>query len=223
MQTLYHHPSCPLSKQIRIYLKEFEVEFSMIKEDYWHKRQEFLLVNPASTLPVLTIDKPQCTMIGVNSIVEYMIETYDEFFLMPKDPVKRTAIRNYIDWFNSKFYREVSKILIDEKIIRLLMKSGQPRSNFIIAAKSNLRNHLTFLTNLLKEYSYIGSDKLSIADIAAAAHLSIVDYFGEINWNSWPLVKEWYAIIKSRPSFQPILHDSIPGFTPSKSYKNLDF
>ncbi len=223
MQTLYHHQLCPLSRQIRVLLKEFNIEFSLIREDYWQRRQEFLMINPASTTPVLALDSNEYTLIGNYPIIEYMQETYDNFYFMPASPIERGEVRKYISWFNDKFYREVSKILLDEKMIRLLMRIGEPRTEFIRAAKVNLTQHFRFLNQALENNSYIVSEKITCADIAAAAHISVIDYFGEINWDSWTLIKQWYSVIKSRPSFQLILQDRIPGFNPPKDYSNLDF
>lgn len=223
MQTLYHHPTCPFSRQVRIYLKEFNVEFSVVKEDYWARRAEFLQINPAANLPVLHLGEENRNLVGIYAIIEYFIDAQENFYFMPQDHLERAEIRKYVQWFNEKFYREVSKILVEEKIIRLLMRKGQPRSNFITAAKSNLNQHFKFLTNLLEQNTYIVSEKISCADIAAAAHISIVDYFGEINWDRWGVIKEWYSIIKSRPSFQALLQDRIPGFPPSMDYSKLDF
>lgn len=222
MQILYHYPLCPLSRQARIYLKEFGQECSLAQEAYWKRRDEFIKINPAGTVPVLKLNAEN-DIIGIYAITEYFSENQEDFYLMPEDKLERAKIRYYISWFNEKFNREVSKIFIDEKIIRLLMNSGEPRSNFIMIAKSNLIQHLKFLTNLLEQNTYIISDKITCVDIVAASHISIIDYFGEINWDRWNLLKEWYSIIKSRPSFQPVLQDYIPGFPPAKDYANLDF
>ena len=83
--------------------------------------------------------------------------------------------------------------------------------------------HLDFLSSLLAKNTYIVSERISCADIVAACHISTVDYFGEINWEKWGVIKEWYAVIKSRPSFQPILQDRMAGFTPPEEYSSLDF
>lgn len=223
MQTLYHYPICPLSRQIRVYLKELDVKYNLIKEDYWMKRKDFVRINPASNLPVLVLDIPAYNLVGTYSIIEYLTETYENFHFMPSDAIMKAETRRYINWFNDKFYCEVSKVLLNEKIIRLLMRTGEPRSNFIRAAKANLTQHFKFLSHILENSTYIASEQISCADIAAAAHISIIDYFGEINWDSWGIIKQWYSIIKSRPSFQPILQDRIAGFPPSKDYADLDF
>ena len=61
------------------------------------------------------------------------------------------------------------------------------------------------------------------ADLIAAAHLSVMDYFGEMPWASFPALKAWYAPIKSRPSFRPLLSDRFPGVAPPVHYADLDF
>ncbi len=223
MQLLYHHPVCPLSRQARIYLTEFNKEFRLVKEGYGSKEGLLIKLNPIGELPILHLDSIDYYLVGIYSIIEYMLDTQENFYFMPQDVMDRAEVRKYINWFNSKFYREVSKILVNEKIIRLLMHQGAPRSNYIMLAKSNLSKHFNFLTNLLEKNTYIMSEKISCADIAAAAHISVIDYLGEINWDSWVTLKEWYSIIKSRPAFQPILQDRIAGFLPSRDYSNLDF
>lgn len=223
MLTLYHHPICPLSRQIRVFLKELDTEFTLVKEDYWLRRKEFIEINPAGSLPVIEIDNFLPTLVGNYSIIEYMVEKFDNFYFMPKQIEERILVRKYISWFNDKFYREVSKILIDEKMIRLLMHVGGPRSAFIRAAKANLNQHFKLVSDYLEKRSYIALEKLSCADIVAASHISVIDYFGEINWESWPLIKEWYSIIKSRPAFQTILKDRVAGFIPPIHYGDLDF
>ena len=223
MLTLYHHPACPLSRQIRVLLKESDAEFSVVKEDYWLRRKEFVQINPAGNVPVIEVDKFTPILVGNYSIIEYMSESFEDFYFMPKSIDERIEVRKSITWFNDKFYREVSKILVDEKMIRLLMRVGEPRSSFIRAAKANLNHHFKLLSESLEKKPYIALEKISCADIVAASHISIVDYFGEINWDSWPLIKEWYSIIKSRPAFQVILKDRIAGFAPPSYYSVLDF
>lgn len=223
MLTLYHHPMCPLSRQVRVLLKELVLEFGMIKEEYWLRRREFTQVSPASTLPVIKLPNSEAGIVGIYPVIEYINDTNQNFHLMPESPEEKSKVRKYLSWFNEKFYREVTKIYIDEKMIRLLMRTGAPRTNFLKAGKDNLNNHLKFLSACLENNSYLVSEKISCADIAAAAHISVVDYFGEITWDIWPIVKHWYSIIKSRPSFRPLLLDHMPGFTPHKTYADLDF
>jgi len=222
MRKLYHYPICPLSRQIRIYLKELDLTFSTIKEDFWQKRKEFLKLNPASNVPVLE-ESFGLIVVGVYPIIEYLNDKYPKFNFFDEETDIKCEIRRLLFWFNDKFYHEVTRIIITEKVIRLMSHAGGPRTEFLKISKNYLTNHLHYLSKLLDTKPFIASDSLSCADIAAAAHLSIIDYFGEINWDTWPNIRHWYSILISRPSFRPLLQDTIPGFTPSSSYADLDF
>lgn len=221
--TLHHHPICPLSRQVRVLLEEFQLDYQLIKQDYWLRQAELVSLNPNGNLPIMEIDKFTPILVGNYCIIEYLTVKLTNFFLMPISLNEQIEVRKNISWFNDKFYREVSKILIDEKMIRLLMRAGEPRTNFIRAAKANLHQHFKLLSQELEKKSYIALDQISCADIAAAAHISVIDYFGEINWDIWPNIKEWYLIIKSRPAWQKLLKDQIAGFPPPAHYRELDF
>ena len=71
--------------------------------------------------------------------------------------------------------------------------------------------------------NWLAGDRLTYADLAAAAHLSCVDYLGDAQWDENETAKTWYARIKSRPSFRPLLAERLPGMTPSPTYADLDF
>lgn len=222
MKRLYHYPICPLSRQIRVSLRELNISFTMIKEDYWQRSKDFLVINPAGTLPVL--EEPfGLNVSGIYPIIEYLQEKYPSFNLMDEEVDNKVEIRRLLSWFNEKFYSEVTKILIDEKIIRLMLRAGGPKTEHIRIAKSNLIHHLNYMNSLLNRRGFIALDALSMADIAASAHISVVDYFGEINWDNWPQIHNWYSVLKSRPSFRPLLQDKIAGFNPPSNYSDLDF
>lgn len=223
MIALYHHPICPFSRQARVYLKEIDQDFTQIKEDYWRRRKDFIDMNPAGNLPVINLGNGS-KIVGIYAIAEYIAEQYaGKFFFMPEDVILKAEVRRLLNWFNEKFYRDVTKVVIDEKMIRLMMRAGSPRTDFLKMAKSNSAQHLEYLSNLLRYKNYLVNEKISCADIAASCHISVLDYFGEINWSLWPEIKEWYSVIKSRPSFRNILNDTIPGFMPPPHYLLLDF
>lgn len=222
MRKLYHYPICPLSRQIRVLLKEVDAPFTMIKEDYWQRDATFLSLNPAGTLPVLH-ETFELIIAGIYPVIEYLNENYPCFNFAADDVINKCEIRRLLSWFNEKFYQEVTKIIIDEKIVRPSCQLEGPRTAFLRAAKSNLTHHLTYISSLLETRSFLAANSLSCADIAASCHISVLDYFGEINWDKWLVVRHWYAIIKSRPSFRSLLQDSIPGFPPPACYIDLDF
>lgn len=222
MQILYHYPLCPMSRQARLILKELGVNFSLSKEDFWNRSQQLLKFNPAGELPIL-VEPFDIVIAGIYPLIEYLNAKYRDFHFMGEDDLTGVEIRRLLHWFNNKFHIEVTKIFIDEKLIRLLKNTGSPRTDFIRAAKTNLAHHLSYISYLLRDRSWIGGDNISFADFAAASHISVIDYFGEIIWEQYPEVKQWYSLIKSRPSFRQFLQDNIAGFAPPKHYQDLDF
>lgn len=221
MHILYHYPLCPMSRQARVILKEANINYNLIKEDYWHRSDQILKFNPAGELPIL-VEPFDIVIAGIYPVIEYINDFTNNSF-MSADSVESAEIRRMISWYNQKFYPEVTKIFMNEKIIRLLKNAGAPKTEFIRIAKTNLSQHLQYTSYILRNRAYVGSESFSAADIAAAAHLSVIDYFGEIIWEQYPIIKEWYSLIKSRPSFRSILQDSIAGFIPPKHYNDLDF
>ena len=143
--------------------------------------------------------------------------------LMPEEVDYKAEVRRMMYWFNNKFYKEVTNYIVQEKIIRPMQTNEAPRTDLLRAAKINLKYHLRYITSLIEQRGYIGGDMFSVADIVAACHISILDYFNEIFWDQYVALKEWYLIIKSRPSFRPILNDTFRGIGPSQQYKALDF
>ena len=128
-----------------------------------------------------------------------------------------------VAWFDVKFQREVTANLIGEKILKRFMRRGQPDSRAIRAGKTNIHTHLDYIGWLTERRTWLAGDHFSLADIAAGAHLSAVDYLGDVPWDEHEASKIWYARIKSRPSFRAILADHIPGAPPPRHYADLDF
>lgn len=226
---LLHHPFCPHSRFARLALAEYRAAFELADEDVRKRRPEFLELNPAGTTPVLIDGKFPVSGAGV--IAEYLDETHGanlgEHRLLPADPKARAEVRRIANWFHDKFFVEVSEPLAREKISKLRLSSaeggGPPDSSALQAAKKNIRYHLQYIGWLLKTRSWLATEKLSFADLAAAAHLSVADYLGDVPWDEDENARNWYAKMKSRPGFRPLLADLVPGLPPSKVYADLDF
>ena len=227
--TLIHHTFCPFSRAIRISFGEYGLGAEFIEERVWERRREFLAVNPAGTLPVLL--DGETTVCGIRAIGEYLDETRGEGLgdrrLMPASPPARAEVRRLLDWFDIKFNEEVTVYLATEKIYKRTMRpeqgGGAPEAGLIRAASSNIRYHLHYIGYLTARRRWLSGERFSLADIAAAAHLSIADYLGNVPWDSYGEAKEWYARVKSRPAFRPLLVDHVPGMPPSSTYVDLDF
>lgn len=226
---LIHHRLCPHSRFVRVALSEYGLAAELVEEPVWERREAFLTLNPAGTTPVL-IDR-ELRVCGATVVAEYLDESYGadqgERRLMPLDIPARAEVRRLVGWFEEKFASEVTGYLVQEKVFKRHLPvadgGGPPDSGAIRAARSNIRYHLDYVGWLLRERNWLAGKRMSFADIAAAAHLSVADYLGDVPWHENEAAKNWYARMKSRPSFRPLLGDSLPGMTPSPSYANLDF
>jgi glutathione S-transferase len=222
MRTLYHLWLSPHSRKVRFALKEKSLPFDMKVEKVWERRPEFLALNPAGTVPVL-VDDDGTAVADSSVICEYLEEVYPERKLIDGSPAERAEIRRLVAWFDLKFGREVSENLVGEKMMKRFLGRGEPNSAAIRAGHFNIQYHLDYIGYLTERRRYLAGESFSLADIAAAAHLSTVDYVGDVPWEAYPPAKDWYARIKSRPAFRPLLADHIPGAPPPKHYADLDF
>jgi glutathione S-transferase len=202
----------------------------MIEERVWERREEFLMLNPAATTPVLVVEGYP-PVPGAFTIAEFLDETRGpdmfERRLMPTEPGRRVEVRRLAAWFNDKFFTEVSGPLVTERFYKRHMRieqgGGPPDTDAIRAARINVRYHLAYIGWLVRTRDWLAGERLTFADLAAAAHLSAVDYLGDVPWSEDEAAKNWYARVKSRPSFRAILAETWPGLAPAPSYANLDF
>lgn len=222
MPSLLHLPLDPFSRKIRIVLGEKKITALLAAEPIWERRHEFLSINPAGTVPVF-IEDDGTTISTSQAIAEYLEETSKEPALIFGTALQRAEIRRLCNWFDVKFNTEVTEYLLGEKIMKRFLGLGEPSSETIRAGYANIDTHLGYIEYLAEQRAWLAGENFSLADITAASHISCIDYLGDIAWEDYQQAKQWYARIKSRPSFRPLLQDLIPGTQPPAHYKNLDF
>jgi glutathione S-transferase len=230
MLTLFHHPLAASCRYVRLSCAEYGEELQLIDEKPWLRRPELLEMNPAGTLPVL-LAEGDTPIVGAGVIAEYLDETRGALMrerrLYGDDPFMRAEIRRLVDWYLVKTDNEVTRHLVRERAFKPLMTSmqggGSPDSAAIRAARANVKPHLKYTNWLAGTRDWLAGDRLSYADLAAAAALSVLDYLGEVPWEDYRAARDWYGRIKSRPSFRPLLADRAPGLSPVSHYADLDF
>lgn len=227
MPTLVHFALDPFSRRMRLALAEYGVPVELIDEEPWDPSPDIYELNPAGTIPVYLEDvtSPVC---GVEAISEFLEETRNQrTSLIPGDAFERAEVRRLTGWFDTKFYAEVTEPVITEKVIKRFLPREQGGGGMdtvrVRQAMTRLREHLDYIGHLADHRVWLAGDQLSLADLAAAAHISSVDYFGDIPWTEFPVAKSWYQRMKSRPSFRPLLADTIRGMAPGPHYADLDF
>lgn len=221
MHRLYHVPLSPFCRKVRLCLAEKKIEVELTQEKYWERDSDFMRRNPAGKVPVLKMDG--MTMAESSAICEYIEETNPAPPLMPSDPKERYEVRRLVSWFDDKFHNEVTSKLLYERVNKKITKEGYPDSGNVKSGARAIKYHLDYMGWLLDERRWLAGDAMTLADFAAAAHLSALDYISDVDWNRVPAVKDWYAKIKSRPAFRGLLADHVPGFPPPVHYADLDF
>ena len=228
MIKLYHFPLCPFSRRIRLLLSESNLDFELLYEIPWDRRPEFLALNPAGTLPVI-IDENDKNISGIYSITEYIEEilSLNKSNFIFGDIYNKSEIRRIMEWFDVKFNAEVTQLILKEMVNKFYINKsdggGSPNMEIIRIAQENMIYHLDYISYLSESRGWLAGDRISEADFAVAAHLSCLDYLNKVPWDKADSVKNWYARIKSRPSFSNLLKDELSGFITPAHYADLDF
>ena len=220
MRKLYHLWLHPYSRKVRLVLAEKNLDFELQIEKIWERRTDFLAMNPAGDVPVL-VEQDGTTLANSQVICEYLEEVYPEVNILGHDPVQRAETRRLVSWFDVKFNREVSENLVGEKLMKRYLKLGEPNGPSIRAGHANIHYHLDYIGFLTEKRKWLAGDQFSLADIAAAAHLSAIDYIGDVPWEQHHAARAWFDKMRERKSYKPLLEDRIPGFDPVSEYERV--
>jgi glutathione S-transferase len=225
MRTLFHYPLCPFSRKVRFVLGEKKLDFTLQNEPIWKKQEEFLDLNPAGQVPVFidSLNDETFCLSESQAILEYLEESYPETSLRPDSIKGRAEMRRLCHYIDGKFYTDVIHKVVYEKTLKRLMGEGGPDSRHLRDGTQALLPFLDYFSWLLEKRHWLAGDTLTLADFTLAAHLSCLDYMGNVPWEKYPEVKEWYVRLKSRPSFKPLLADTVAGIVLSSNYRDLDF
>ena len=223
MWHLHQFPLCPYSRKVRFLMAEKGITYELVRESPWETRDEFLDLNPAGTTPVLVADDGNAVLADSQAICEYFEETVEQFALISGSALSRAEVRRLVAWLDQIFYRDVVAPLLNERMIKRIVSRTSPDAGALRDAMRKANTHMDYMDYLLDHRSWLAGGTLSLADITAAAHISVADYLGGIDWEGHQPTKRWYAGIKSRPSFRPLLAERMEIVTPPKYYDQPDF
>jgi glutathione S-transferase len=223
MWQLYQFPLCPFSRKVRILLGEKGVGYELVRESPWNRRDEFLDMNPSGQTPVMTEPDRGVLLIDSMAICEYFEETIDKAAMISGTAVNRAEIRRLVAWFDTQFYPDVTAPLLYERMEKRLIHKAAPDSKVLREAMKAAVRHLDYTDYLLDHRNWLGGATMSLADLAAAAQISVTDYLGGIDWKDHEQTARWYRGFKSRPSFRPLLSERMETISPPPHYDDLDF
>ncbi len=204
-------------------LSEKGVAHELVRESPWLKRDEFVDLNPAAQTPVLVENEKGTVLTDSQAICEYFEETVERSSLIPGTAINRAEVRRVIAWLDDKLYGEVVSSTIEERMRKRLVSRDPPDTRVLRDAMKIANGHLDYLDYLLDHRRWIAGPVLTLADLAAAAHLSVADYLGGLDWRGHKQTTDWYAVIKSRPSFRPLLSERMEVIAPPAHYDKVDF
>lgn len=223
MWQLYQFPLCPFSRKVRLVLAEKGVAHELVRESPWARRDEFADLNPAGETPVLVEEQKGLVLIDSAAICEYFEETVDRAPMIPGTAANRAEVRRLVSWFDGKLHREVVGPLMEERMRKRLVSRDAPDTRVLREAMKIANGHLDYIDYLLDHRRWLAGPVLSLADLAAAAQLSVADYLGGIDWRGHKQTADWYMVMKSRPSFRPFLTERMEVITPPAHYDKVDF
>lgn len=222
MWQLYQFPLCPFSRKVRFLLAEKAVDYTPLLEHPWAHRTAFLNLNPAAQTPVMQGPNGEI-LVDSGAICEFFEETIERPPLLGASAAERAEVRRLVAWFDQKFHAEVGWLLLSERMYKRLVWRTAPDAQALRQASRAVDLHLDYIDYLLDHRRWLGGQVFGMADIAAAAHISIADYLNGIDWTAHKQAKIWYSAIKSRPSFRPLLAERMDGVNPPPHYDKLDF
>jgi len=222
MWQLYQFPLCPFSRKVRLLLGEKGVGYEPVRESPWLRRDEFLDLNPTGQVPVMADTERGVTLIDSSVICEFFEETVNKAPMLNGTATDRAEIRRLTIWFDTNFYAEITAPLLHERMLKRIVYKQSPDGQALRSAMKAAVNHLDYIDYLLDHRTWLAGPTMSLADLAAAAQISIADYLGGIDWKSHEQAKGWYVRMKSRPSFRPLLSERMEGIPPPADYEKLD-
>lgn len=222
MWQLFQFPLCPFSRKVRLLLGEKGVGYDLVRESPWSRRDEFIDLNPAGQTPVM-VHSDGTVLIDSHAICEYFEETVEKGPMIVGPAVARAEIRRLVHWFDERFYGEVVGPLMRERMTKRLVHRQSPDGGLLREAMKQANAHLDYVDWLLDQRRWMGGPQLSLADLAAAAQLSVADYLGGIDWRGHEQTRAWYSVMKSRPAFRPLLSERMEVITPPQHYDKPDF
>lgn len=222
MWQLYQFPLCPFSRKVRLLMSEKGVGYELWRENPWEGRDEFFAMNPAGRTPVLHDPDKGLTLSDSRAICEYFEETVDKNPMIGGTAMQRAEIRRLVALFDEVFFADVTGPLLLERMKKRLVTREAPSSTSLRESMRLAHEHLYYIDYLIDHRPWLAGSTLSLADLTAAAQISVADYLGGIDWSSHEQARSWYLVLKSRPSFRPLLSERMEVIHPPSHYAEVD-
>ncbi len=201
---------------------EKNIAYELVREDPWAASDMFFNLNPAGRTPVLVDAEREIVISDSRAIAEYFEETVDTAPMINGTATGRAEIRRLVALFDENFYADVTAPLLSERMKKRIVLRQPPDSKVLRVAMKLAHGHLDYMDWLIDNRPWLAGSTMSMADLAAAAQISVADYLGGIDWTGHEQTRGWYAVFKSRPSFRPLLTERMDVIKPPAHYALVD-
>jgi glutathione S-transferase len=150
--------------------------------------------DPSQHLPIF-FDQDGSRVCGLWAIVDHLEGNYPDYPMTPEEPNARAESLRLLDWAMGPFLDHVTRRIVYEKAAQRFTGTSlgrAPDMEVIRRGRETLKAELVQLGATAEKNGYLASRECSLGDLAIAAHLSALDYFGEIPWAEFPATAEWY-------------------------------
>jgi RNA polymerase-associated protein len=190
--TLYANPKDLVSHQVRIVLREKDIQAEFVAVDPAQIAGSLFEINPYGTLPTL-VDR-DLVLYDIRIILEYLDERFPHPPLLPVYPILRAEARRMLYRFEKDWYPLLNRLLKEEGAAAELQT----------AKKELIALFMDMAENLINK-NYLLNEEFSLVDCCFAPLLWRLSKIGiKLPKQAKPLVDYAHKIFK-RPAFQSSL------------------
>jgi len=190
MLKFYYNRLSPYARRVWLTLLEKNIPFEAIVVELNgdQLQPEFLAINPFHHIPVVVDDGVR--VIESLAIMDYLEAKYPTPPLLPKEPTALATVR---------MAQMVTNNELSPHVLPLFYESED--SPQVIKARQEIDKVLKFLTELLDNSPFFGSQELTQGDIIVGNSVSILLGLG-ISLNNYPSLSAWYHRLMQREAWQ---------------------
>lgn len=222
MWHIFQFPLCPFSRKVRLLMAEKGIAYELQTTRPWEGEDRLFQMNPAGRTPVVHETGKNIVLADSRAICEYFEETVERGALISGTSQQRAEIRRLIAMFDENFFLDVTAPLLQEKMKKRLVLRQSPDARLLRDAMRLAHDYLDYIDYLIDNRPWLAGSTMTLADLAAAAQISVADYLGGLDWSSHEQARGWYLVMKSRPSFRPLLSERMEVIQPPSHYGEVD-
>ena len=222
MWRLYQFRLCPFSRKVRILFSEKGVPYELCEVLPWDNDPTYRQLNHTGRTPTMCDSERGTVLADIRAICEFIEETVPGNSMMLVSAEQRAEVRRLVAWFDEQFYVQVTGPLLRVRLIAPAMPDNDRDKASLADAQRHAEVYLDEVGFLLDNRTWLAGPTLSLADLAAAAQISVADYLGGVDWSGHDQAQTWYSVVRSRRSFRPLLAERMAGIEPPSHYTNLD-